>query len=125
LSGEAEAGATRARGLAEGEAIKARGVAEADAIKARAEALAEHQEAVIGQELAEKWPQIVEAAAKPFGDIDQLIVLNGAQGLSETLTQALSQGAAGLELARRLLAKTEPVAKANGAEAPVAKSSRS
>jgi uncharacterized membrane protein YqiK len=78
-------------------------MAEAEAIKARADALAQNQEAVIGQELAERWPQIVEAAAKPFGDIDQLVVLNGAQGLSEALAQALSQGAAGLELARRLL----------------------
>ena len=126
VSGEAEASATRARGLAEGEAIKARGVAEADAIKARAEALSEHQDAVIGQELAEKWPQIVEAAAKPFGDIDQLIVLNGAQGLSDALTQALSQGAAGLELARRLLAKDKSVpAPTNGTKAPAARSARS
>jgi hypothetical protein len=45
----------------------------------------------------------VAAAAKPFGEIDQLIVLNGAAGLSETLAQALSQGAAGLAMARKLL----------------------
>ena len=36
---------------------------------------------------------------KPFGSIDQMIVLNGAQGLSEALAQALSQGVAGLQLA--------------------------
>jgi flotillin len=102
--GEAEAAAAQARGLAEGEAIRARGTAEADAIKARAAALAEHQDAVIGQQLAEKWEQIVAAAAKPFGDIDQLIVLNGAQGLSDTLAQVLSQGITGLDLARKLLA---------------------
>ena len=35
---------------------------------------------------------------------DQMIVLNGAQGLSEALAQALSQGVAGLQLARNLLA---------------------
>jgi hypothetical protein len=58
---------------------------------------------VIGQELAARWPEIVAAAAKPFGEIDQLIVLNGAQGISETLAQALSQGAAGLAMARKLL----------------------
>jgi hypothetical protein len=46
----------------------------------------------------------VEAAAKPFGAVDQMIVLNGAQGLSEALAQALSQGVAGLQLARNLLA---------------------
>ncbi len=104
MIGQAEADATRAKGTAEGEAVRAKGMAEADAIKARADALATNQEAVIGQQLAEKWPEIVEAAAKPFGSIDQLIVLNGAHGLSEALAQALSQGVAGLELARKLLA---------------------
>jgi len=105
IIGEAEAHATRAKGLAEGEAVKAKGLAEADSIKARAEALAEHQEAVIGQQLAEQWPAIVEAAAKPFGSIDQLIVLNGAEGISEALAQAVSQGAAGLQVARKLLSR--------------------
>jgi uncharacterized membrane protein YqiK len=101
--GEAEAAATQAKGLAEGEAVRAKGLAEAEAIKARAEALADNQDAVIGQQLAENWPAIVEAAAKPFGAIDQLVVLNGASGLSEALAQALSQGVAGLQLARGIL----------------------
>jgi uncharacterized membrane protein YqiK len=104
LIGEAEAAATSARGRAEGEAVRAKGMAEAEAIQARADALAENQDAVIGQQLAEQWPAIVEAAAKPFGAVDQMIVLNGAQGLSEALAQALSQGVAGLQLARNLLA---------------------
>jgi len=101
--GQAEADATQAKGVAEGEAVRAKGMAEAEAIKARADALSENQDAVIGQQLAENWPAIVEAAAKPFGDIDQMIVLNGAQGLSDTLAQALSQGVAGLQMARSLL----------------------
>jgi uncharacterized membrane protein YqiK len=101
--GEAEAHATQAKGLAEGESVRARGLAEAEAIKARAEALKDNQDAVIGQELAMQWPAIVEAAAKPFGNVDQMIVLNGAQGMGEMLTQALSQGVAGLQLARNLL----------------------
>ncbi|HEX3539761.1 MAG TPA: SPFH domain-containing protein [Acidimicrobiales bacterium] len=101
--GDAEASATRAKGLAEGESVRARGVAEAETIKARADALAENQDAVIGQQLAENWPAIVEAAAKPFGAVDQMIVLNGAQGLSEILAQAMSQGVTGLQLARQLL----------------------
>jgi flotillin len=103
MKGDAEASATRARGLADGDAVRATAMAEAEGIKARADALAENQDAVIGQQLAEQWPAIVEAAAKPFGSIDQMIVLNGAQGLSETLAQALSQGVAGLQLARNLL----------------------
>jgi flotillin len=101
--GEAEAAITQAKGMAEGEAVRAKGMAEADAIKARADALSENQDAVIGMQLANQWPAIVEAAAKPFGDIDQMIVLNGAQGLSDALAQALSQGVAGLQLARSLL----------------------
>ncbi|MFN2607000.1 MAG: flotillin family protein [Acidimicrobiales bacterium] len=104
LQGEAEATATTARGRADGEAVRAKGMAEAEAIKARADALAENQDAVIGQQLAEQWPAIVEAAAKPFGAVDQMIVLNGAQGLSEALAQALSSGVAGLQMARTMLA---------------------
>lgn len=102
--GEAEAAATQAKGLAEGEAVRATGLATAEAIAARAAALAENQDAVIGQQLAENWPAIVEAAAKPFGDVDQMILLNGAQGLSDVLAQALSQGVTGLAMARQLLA---------------------
>ncbi len=101
--GEAEAHATQAKGLAEAEAVKAAGLAEAEAIRARAEALANNEDAVIGQQLAQQWPAIVEAAAKPIGSVDQLIVLNGAQGLSELLAQALSQGVTGLKLARSVL----------------------
>ncbi len=103
--GDAEASATQAKGLAEGNAIKAKLLAEADAIRARAEALATNQDAVIGQQLAEKWPQIVEAASKAFNNIDQMIVLNGADGVSEILGKVMAQGAAGLGLARTLLAR--------------------
>jgi len=104
--GEAEAAATQAKGVAEGNAISARLLAEANAIRARAEALATNQDAVIGQQLAEKWPQIVEAAAKAFNNIDQLIVLNGAEGVSDIVSKVMAQGATGLGLARSLLAKT-------------------
>lgn len=114
--GEAQASAARAKGLAEGEAIKAKGLAEADAIAARSRALAENQEAVIGQQLAENWPQIVEAASKSIAGIDQLIVLNGAHGMSELLAQALSQGAAGLKLARSLIGDTLGSNGSNGRE---------
>jgi uncharacterized membrane protein YqiK len=102
-TGDASAHAKRAVGTAEAEALRARGLAEAEAIKARAEALGVNQDAVIGQQLAEQWPAIVEAAAKPFGAIDQLIVLNGAAGLGDALAQALSQGASALQLARSMI----------------------
>jgi len=119
--GQAEADAVQARGMAEGEAVRAKGMAEAEAIKARADALAENQDAVIGQQLAEKWPQIVEAAAKPFGDIDQMIVLNGAQGLSDALAQALSQGVAGLQMARTLLSGANSNGNGNGSNGHASK----
>jgi flotillin len=107
MIGDAEASAIRAKGTAEGDAISARGLAEAAAIHARAEALAQNQEAVISQQLAEHWPQVVEAGAKAFSNIDQMIVLNGADGMTEMMGKIMTQGAAGFQLARNLLARTK------------------
>jgi uncharacterized membrane protein YqiK len=104
LRGESEAEAARLRGLAEAEAARAKGLAAADAIKARAEALATNQDAVVAQQLAEHWPEIVEAGAKAFGNVDHMIVLNGAAGIEEMLAKALTLGGTGLGLARALLA---------------------
>ena len=101
--GEAEGDATRARGLAEGEAVKARGLAEAEAIKARAAALAQNQEAVIGQQIAEQLPQIVGEAAKAFGNIGQLTVLNGAEGVGQLFSQVLGMGAAAIPMLRGMI----------------------
>ncbi|HEV7654927.1 MAG TPA: SPFH domain-containing protein [Mycobacteriales bacterium] len=102
-TGEAEAAATQARGLAEAESARARGLAEAQSIEARAKALAENQEAVVAQQLAEQWPAIVAAGAGAFGNIDHMVVLNGADGVSELLAKALTMGGTGLGLARQLL----------------------
>ena len=41
-------------------------------------------------------------------------MLNGAQGLSDTLAQALSQGVAGLQMARSLLAGANGNGSGNG-----------
>ncbi|MBV9846915.1 MAG: flotillin family protein [Kutzneria sp.] len=102
-TGEAQATASRAQGLAEADAAKAKGLAEAEAIKARAAALAENQEAVVAQELAENWPAIVAAGAQAFANVDHMVVLNGADGVSELFTKALSLGGAGFGLARQLM----------------------
>jgi len=122
--GNAEASATRARGLAEGEAVKARGLAEADAIKARADALAANQDAVIGQQIAEQLPQIVGEAAKAFGSIGQLTVLNGAEGVGQLFSQVLGMGAAAIPMLRGLLANTSqnshPAPNGDGAAAAAA-----
>ncbi|MFE0027003.1 SPFH domain-containing protein [Amycolatopsis sp. NPDC059021] len=101
--GLANAEAAKAQGLAEAEAARAKGLAEADAIKARAAALAENQEAVVAQQLAERWPEIVQAGAQAFGNVDHMVVLNGADGMSDMFAKALSLGGTGLGLARQLM----------------------
>ena len=100
---ERKADATRVMGEAEADAIRQKGLAEAEAIKARADALAENTDAVIAQQLAEKWPEIVEAGADVFGNVDNMIVLNGAQGVEDMLAKALTLGGTGLGVARQLL----------------------
>ncbi|MER7376236.1 SPFH domain-containing protein [Streptomyces lanatus] len=106
-TGEAEAAAAQARGLADAEATKAKGLAEAEAIKARAAALAENQEAVVAQQLAENWPEIVQAGASAFGNVDNMVVLNGADGMADMFAKALTMGGTGLGLARQLLASMQ------------------
>ena len=101
--GLAEAEAAQARGLAEGEAIRAKALAEAEGIKARAAALAENQDAVIAQMIAEQYPEIVRAGASALGNIDNMVVLNGADGMEDLLGKALTMGGAGLGLAQRLI----------------------
>jgi flotillin len=101
--GEAEAAATQAKGEAEGTAIRAKGLAEAESIAKRAEALEKESDAVIGQQLAEKMPEIVAAAAESFKNVDNLTVLNGAQGISEILNQVIGQAGPTLKLARETL----------------------
>jgi uncharacterized membrane protein YqiK len=117
LKATREAEATRLIGQAQADAIRQKGLAEAEAIKARAAALAENQEAVIAQQLAENWPQIVEAGAGVFGNVDNMVVLNGAQGMEEMLAKALTLGGTGLGLARNLLSNMNG---SNGAAAPAA-----
>lgn len=108
VTGEAEAAAAQAKGLAVAEATRAKGLAEAEAIKARAAALAENQEAVVAQQLAERWPEIVEAGASAFGNVDQMVLLNGADGMADMFAKALTMGGTGLGLARQLLANMSP-----------------
>ncbi|KAB2374589.1 SPFH domain-containing protein [Actinomadura montaniterrae] len=103
LKAQREAEATRLIGEAQAEATRQKGLAEAEAIKARAEALAQNTDAVIAQQLAEKWPEIVQAGAGVFGNVDNMVVLNGADGIEDMLAKALTLGGTGLGLARQLL----------------------
>ena len=98
--GRAEGEARRARGLAEADALRAQGLASADAVKARAEALAVNQDAVISQQLAEKAVEIVGAAAYPVGEIDNLVVFNGTEGVQDAVLQTLSKGFAAIQALR-------------------------
>ena len=104
LRGEAEARATEVNGRAMAMAIEARGRAEAVGIEARAAALATNPDAVIAQQIAEHYPAIVAAGAGALGNIDNLVVLNGAEGMEDLLGKALTMGGAGLGLARSLMA---------------------
>src|SRR5580704_3622355 len=103
LTGQAEADAIKARGLAEADAVRARMEAEAAGIERRAAAMSQNQEAVIAQQIAEKLPEIVAAAASPFEHVDQFTVLNGAQGVTGALAEIIQQAGALTGLARQSL----------------------
>jgi uncharacterized membrane protein YqiK len=121
LRGEAQAKATEATGRAEAAAIEARGKADAAGIKARAEALAENQDAVIAQTIAESYPEIVRAGASALGNIDNLVVLNGADGMEDLLGKALTMGGAGLGLAQSIMTSLKPTeTRPHAVPAPVA-----
>ncbi|MCG6494714.1 flotillin family protein [Kitasatospora sp. A2-31] len=102
-TGQAEASATEARGLADAAAARAIGLAKAEGIKARAAALTANPDAVVAQELAEKWPDVVLAASESFANVEHMVLLNGAEGVGDLFTKALTMGGTGLGLARQLL----------------------
>ncbi|QIS15275.1 MULTISPECIES: SPFH domain-containing protein [Nocardia] len=118
LNGQAEADAIKARGLAEADAVRARMEAEAAGIRQRAEAMSQNQEAVIAQQVAERLPEIVAAAAAPFEHVGQFTVLNGAQGVTSALAEIIQQAGALTGLARESLLpaikQTAEVAETNG-----------
>jgi hypothetical protein len=62
-------------------------------------------EAVVAQQLAEKWPEIVQAGASAFSNVEHMVLLNGAEGMGEMFAKALTMGGTGLGLARQLLAQ--------------------
>lgn len=112
LTGDAEAKATKATGDAEAEVIRAKGLAEAAGIKARADALAENQDAVIAQIIAERYPEIVAAGAQALANVDNMVVLNGGEGVEDLLAKAMTMGGAGLGIAQNLIASITADSKA-------------
>jgi flotillin len=103
LAGAAQANATQLNGAAQASAIREKGLAEAAGIEARAKALSTNQDAVIAQQFAENYPAIVAAAASSLSNIDNLVVLNGAEGMEDMLAKAMTMGGAGLGLAQKLM----------------------
>jgi uncharacterized membrane protein YqiK len=104
LRGEAEAKAIALAGGAQASAIREKALAEAAGIEARARALAENQDAVIAQQIAEHYPEIVKAGASALAGIDNLVVLNGSAGMADLIAQAMTMGGAGFGLAKQLIA---------------------
>jgi flotillin len=98
---------TQVRKPADAAAYEKQGLAEAESIAKRAEALEKEADAVIGQQLAEKLPDIVRAASESFKHVDNLTVLNGAQGISEIIAQVIGQAGPALEMARDALARSK------------------
>ncbi len=110
ITGQAEADAIRARGMADAAAIQARMEAEALGIERRAAALSQNQEAVIAQQIAEKLPEIVKAAASSFDHVGTFTVLNGAEGVTGALAEVIQQAGVLSGMARRALTPAlEPV----------------
>jgi flotillin len=109
--GLAQAEVTKETGSAEAEVIRAKGIAEGEALKSRADGLAQESEAVIGQQLADRLPDIVRAAASAFDHVDNITMLNGAQGVTDSLLSIAATGRAMLDAVRP---KAETGGKMNG-----------
>lgn len=97
--GLAEAEAIKAKGLADAEAIKAKGLAEAEAIDKKAEAMKKMGEAAVLEMFFEMYPKAVEAAAKPLGSVDSMIMYGDGNStkLVQDIVGTTSQIAEGIK----------------------------
>ena len=73
-----EAEGIRAKGEAEALAIEAKGKAEAEAMDKKAEAMKKYGQAAITQMIVDRLPDIAEAVAKPYEQIDKITIIGGA-----------------------------------------------
>lgn len=106
----AAAASESAKLAADGEAYAQRTVAqaEADAIDARAEALNDGNQALIAaNKLIDVLPQLVQAAAGGLSGAN-LTVLNGQEGVGQTITGVVGQGLAVYDALRQSLLTTVP-----------------
>jgi flotillin len=90
----AHAMGVKAEGEARAAAIEAGGRAEAAATDAKAEALKKYGEAALVQELIERLPDIVRAAAEPIASIQGMTVVSteGASALTRNVAAVLGEG---------------------------------
>jgi hypothetical protein len=84
-------------------ATAAKLTAEADGIEKRAAVLEKNNEAVIAQTLAEQAPELVRAAAESFRGIDNLTVLNGAEGITGMAGEVMKLGLGVMPLVQQML----------------------
>lgn len=91
------------------EILRAQAQAQETTLRGEAEAKATevNGRAVIAQQIAEHYPAIVAAGASALGNIDNLVVLKGAEGMEDLLGKALTMGGAGLGLARSLMSSIQ------------------
>lgn len=92
----AQAAGIRAEGEARAAAIEAEGRAEAAATDAKAIALEKYGEAALVQELIERLPEIVRAAAEPIASIQGMTVIStdGASAVTKNVSSVLGEGQA-------------------------------
>ncbi|WP_418275226.1 flotillin family protein [Isoptericola jiangsuensis] len=92
----AHAAGIRAEGEARAAATEAEGRAEAVATDLKAEALKKYGEAALVQELIERLPDIVRAAAEPIASIQGMTVVStdGASAITKNVSSVLGEGQA-------------------------------
>ena len=119
--GGAGAEAEKAQGIAEADVIRAKGEAEGTALEARGNALERNQEAIIAQQVAEQYPEIVKAMASAFDNVDSITLLDGADGMTNAMTSVLTSVGTALGMARGQLNGGGPAGEAKSAkdQAPV------
>ncbi|MDR0837419.1 MAG: hypothetical protein LBM94_04310 [Propionibacteriaceae bacterium] len=105
--GLGEAEATEAKGRAEAEAIRAKGLAEAETKEKLAKAYEMYGQQAVIDRVLQALPLMLEAAAKPLGNIDSITVLGDSEGASgvpklatDTLVKlpAIVKSATGLDI---------------------------
>ena len=107
LRGEGEGKAIQAKGEAEGAATRAKVLAEAAGIEARGKAFAQNKEAIINQTIAEQMSAIVKEAASAFGNIKNLTVLEGGEGVSKIIGNIVGTGVTLLPMLTKAFSSTK------------------